>query len=295
LVDAAYVGNRGRHFAINADLNQPAIGTFTSPANSGIPQDALRPYPGIGGAMSTMQEGNSRYDALQVTVQRRFANGLQYAVNYTYSKAFDMADSIYAVATDTYNPQYNWGLASFNQTHNFLVTWIYDEPFLKNNNSPVGRTLGGWELSGDLALFSGFPASVSAKGDPLGNGTNSIGGAEYADVKAGCNTRGNRSFTQFFNTSCFYQPTVSTLYGTAARGIIERPGLDNLDFALMKNGPIAEKWGHTFDYQFRAEFFNGLNHPSFTGIDTTVTDSNFGAVTSATTQREIQFGLKILF
>lgn len=295
LVDVAYVGNRGKHFPFNADLNQPAIGTFTNPANAAIPQAALRPYPGIGGAMSTMQEGNSQYDALQVTVQRRFARGLQFNVNYTYSKAFDMADSIYAVATDTYNPKYNWQPAGFNQTHNFLVTWIYDEPFFKNHRGLAGRTLGGWELSGDLALFSGFPSSVLASGDPLGNGVNAIGGNEYANVKSGCATRGNRSIAQFFNVSCFSQPTTSTLSGTVAPNNIEGPGLDNLDFALMKNGPIAEKWGHTITYQFRAEFFNALNHPSFNGIDTTVTDSTFGQVNSAVSPRQIQFGLKLLF
>jgi hypothetical protein len=295
LVDVSYVGNRGRFMPINADLNQPVIGTFNNPLNAGIPQDALRPYPGIGGAMTTLQEGNSQYDSLQVSVQRRFTNGFQYNVSYTYSKAFDMADSIYSVLTDTYDPRYNWGLAGFNQTHNMIATWIYDLPFLKSNTTFVGKTLGGWELSGDLALQSGFPFSVGANGDPLGNGTNTIGGAEYADVAPSCNTRGNRSFTQFFNTSCFSQPTAATLAGTAARGIIEGPGLDNLDFALMKNGRIAEKWGHDFTYQLRGEFFNALNHPSFTGLSTTVTNSNFGAVTGATTQREVQLGLKILF
>jgi hypothetical protein len=107
--------------------------------------------------------------------------------------------------------------------------------------------------------------------------------------------RGSRSLSQFFNTSCFSEPTVSTFYGTTGAAMVEKPGLDNLDFAFMKNGPIAEKWGHDITYQFRAEFFNGLNHPSFNGIDTTVTDSTFGQVNSAVTQREIQFALKILF
>jgi hypothetical protein len=302
LVDVAYVGNRGKHFPINADLNQPAIGTFTNPANAGINQDALRPYPGIGGAMTGLQEASSKYDALQVSVQRRFTRGLQFNVNYTYSKTFDMADSIYSVATDTYDPKYNYGLSGFSQTHNFLVTWIYDEPFFKNGSGVLKQTLGGWELSGDLALFSGFPKSIGANGDPLGNGVNNLGGGDnglgqnvFADVKPGCSTRGNRSIAQFFSTSCFFQPTSSTLYGTAARGIIEGPGLDNWDLALMKNGPIAEKWGHSITYQFRAEFFNILNHPSFTGFDQTVTDSAFGQLNGVVDPREIQFGLKILF
>jgi Carboxypeptidase regulatory-like domain len=294
MVDVAYVGNRAKHLPINADLNQPAIGTFNNPANANINQDALRPYPGIGGAETGLQEASSRYDALQVSVQHRFTNGLQYNVSYTYSKTFDMADSIYAVATDTYNPSYNWQVAGFNQTHNLIFTWVYDLPFFKGHNDLVGKTLGGWEFSGDAAFISGFPNNIYASSDYLGNGANSIGGNEYAYIKPGCSTRGSRSFNQFFNTSCFYEPPndgTAGLAGSAAANIIEGPGTDNFDFAVMKNGPITER----FKYQFRAEFFNAFNHPSFNGIDNTVTDSNFGVITSATTQREIQFGLKLLF
>ena len=291
MVNVGYVGNIAHDMPINADLNQPAIGTFTNPANSSIPQDALRPYPGIGGAETTLQEGSSKYNALQVSVQRRFTNGFQYNISYTYSKAFDMADNIYSVVTDTYNPSYNWQLAGFNQTHNLIFTYVYDLPFFKNNNQLAGKTLGGWELSGDAAFFSGFPFSITVPSDYLGNGVTSIGGTEYAGLKAGCNVRGSRTFSQFFNTSCFTIPTTASLVGTAAPNIIEGPGTDNVDLALMKNGPITER----FKYQFRAEFFNALNHPSFNGIDTGITDSTFGQVNSAITQREIQFGLKILF
>ena len=292
LVSAGYVGNRGRHLPINADLNQPAIGTFTNPANANINQDALRPYPGIGGATTTLQEGNSKYDALQVSVQRRLSKGLQYQVAYTYSKAFDMADSIYAVVTDTYNPKYNWQLAGFNQTHNLIFTWIYELPFERHATTWYGKAVGGWMISGDLALLSGFQDSVTTSGaDPLGNGVTSVGGTEYAAVTAGCHYRGNRSMTQFFNTSCFSPPTASTLSGTVAPNAIEGPGIDNLDFALLKNGPITER----LKYQFRAEFFNVLNHPSFNGIDTGVTDSTFGIVTSAVSQRQIQFAFRLTF
>ncbi|MGA2072759.1 MAG: carboxypeptidase regulatory-like domain-containing protein [Terriglobia bacterium] len=298
LIDVGYVGNRARHMPINADLNEPAIGTFTNPANTGINQDALRPYPGIGGAMTTEQEGNSKYDALQVSVQRRLTHDLQFNVAYTYSKAFDMADSIYSVVTDTYNPKYNWQLAGFDQTHNFIFTWVYTLPILRHNTSLLGKIAGGWEISGDLALFSGFADSVTTSGtDVLGNGTTEIGGTEYAGVLPGCHYRGSRSISRFFNTSCFYQPgptepTYSTLYGTVAPNAIEGPGVDNLDFAMIKNGPV---WKEKIRYQIRGEFFNILNHPSFNGIDTGVTDSTFGIVTSAVTQRNIQIAIKLIF
>lgn len=296
VVDVAYVGNRGKHFPINADLNEPAIGTFYNPANSGINQDVLRPYPGIGGAMTDLQEASSKYDSLQVSVQRRFTNNLQFNVAYTYSKCFDMADSIYTVVADTYNPKYNWEICGFNQTHNFIVTYIYNLPFLRNNSTLLGKTLGGWEVSGDVALISGFDDTVSASSDYLGNGSQSIGATLPAYVKPSCNYRGNRTFGQFFNTACFYEPPQwpnTGLVGSGAYNAIEGPGVDNFDFALIKNGPIWAE--HGVKYQFRAEFFNIFNHPSFNGIDTGVTDSAFGQVNSAVSPRNIQLGLKIIF
>lgn len=303
LVSVGYVGNRARHMPINADLNQPAIGTFTNPANAGINDDVLRPYPGIGGDLTTEQEGNSKYDALQVSVQRRLTKDLQYNVSYAYSKAFDMADSIYAVVDDTYDPKYNWQPAGFNQTHNLTTTFVYTLPIERHATTWYGKAVGGWMLSGDVALLSGFSDSVWANGDVLGNGATDVGQSEYAGVYPNCHYRGSRSIGQFFNTACFYQPgltnssgqlivpTASTLYGTVAPNAIEGPGIDNLDLALLKNGPITER----VSYQFRAEFFNILNHPSFSGIDTTVTDSTFGVVNGADSPRNIQLALKILF
>ena len=294
LLDVGYVGNRGRHLFINADLNQPAIGTLNNPANASINGAALRPYPGIGGAASSLQEANSKYDGLQVQVQKRFTKGLQYSVAYTYSKAFDMADSIYSVITDTYIPKYNWQVAGFNQTHHLVLTYIYNLPFLKGNNSLAGKALGGWEVSGDVALISGFPVSATASADYLGNGVNNIGGTEYAYLASGCNTRGNRTFLHFFNTGCFSEPNLTNntgLVGSSAPNIIEGPGTDNFDIALIKNGPITER----LKYQFRAEFFNAFNHPSFNGVDSTVTDSTFGQINSAISPRNIQLGLKLIF
>jgi hypothetical protein len=296
LVDVSYVGNRSAHMIINADENEPAIGTFNNPANASINQDVLRPDPGIGGGMTDNQEGTSKYNALQVSIQRRFTNGLQFNVAYTYSKCFDEADSIYTVVADTYNPKYNWEICGFNQTHALISTFIYNLPILRNNNSLVGKVLGGWEVSGDVALVSGFPSTVYAESDYLGNGAYSIGATLPAYVKPSCNYRGSRSFLQFFNTGCFSEPPQwpnTGLVGSGAYNDIEGPGTDNFDFALIKNGPIWPE--HNVRYQLRGEFFNIFNHPSFNGIDTGVTDGAFGQVNSAVTPRNIQLGLKITF
>src|SRR5208282_6364741 len=100
----------------------------------------------------------------------------------------------------------------------------------------------------------------------------------------GCNYRGSRTVAQYFNTSCFYQPTASTLSGTVAPNAIQGPGGEVIDFALLKNGPITER----VKYQFRAEFFNLFNHANFNSVDTTVTDSTFGVVNGANDPRVMQ-------
>jgi hypothetical protein len=299
LVDVSYVGNRGKHMIINADENEPAIGTFNNPANAALDasaQDLLRPYPGIGGAMTDTQQGTSKYDSLQVSIQRRFTNNLQFNVAYTYSKCFDEADSIYTVVADTYNPRYNWEICGFNQTHALIGTYIYNLPVLRNNNSMLGKVLGGWAVSGDAALVSGFPSTVAASADYLGNGSIDIGATLPAYVKPNCNYRGSRSFLQFFNTGCFFEPPPwpnTGLVGSGAYNDVEGPGTDNFDFALLKSGVIWPE--HGVRYQLRGEFFNIFNHPSFNGFDATITDSTKGQVNSAITQRNIQLGLKITF
>jgi hypothetical protein len=291
LVDVGYVGDQARNIGVNADLNQPAVGTFTNPANAGISDNALRPYPGLGTVVSPLEEASSGYNSLQVSVQRRFSRDLQYGFAYTYSKCLDDSTGKNSYIADTYDPGYDWGPCSFNPTQSLIPAYVYDLPFLQNNHSLLGRTLGGWEVSGALAFMTGDPLSVAASGDPLGNGADLIGATEFADLAPGCAIRGSRSFYHFFNTSCFSQPTVSTLTGAAPEGLLEGPGLDNWDFALMKNGHITERLG----YQFRAEFFNFLNHPSFDSVDATVTDSTFGQINGVDTQREIQLGLKLTF
>ena len=252
--------------------------------------------------MTTEQEGQSKYDGLQIAVQRRLAKSLQYNVSYTYSKAFDMADNIYAVVDDTYNPRYNWQLAGFNQTHNLTTTWVYTLPFYRHASTWYGKAVGGWELSGDLALLSGFQDNISANGDVLGMALRTSARAStrafYPIATIAAAGRFPNSLTLGASTSRGRGRRgwdgYGTLFGTVAPNPIEGPGIDNLDIALLKNGPITER----IKYQFRAEFFNILNHPSFGGpaaIDDTVTDSTFGQVNGADSPRNIQLALKLIF
>lgn len=110
----------------------------------------------------------------------------------------------------------------------------------------------------------------------------------------GCNVSGGpRNVAEWFNTSCFVNATQGT-FGNAGRNSVWGPGNSNWDFALFKNGKITER----FNYQFRAEFFNFLNHPSFGCggcVGNQIGAGNYGQITGANDPREIQFGFKLNF
>jgi len=287
LLEVAYVGTRANHLVVNSDLNQLRVGTTF--ANPGVAIPALAPYSGIGGATVGLNDSNSKYDSLQVSVQRRLTKGLQYGVAYTYSHSYDYGSDLYANAVNTYDLSYNYGRSNFDLRNNLIFNYVYDLPFFKGQNNLAGAVLGGWELAGVLAFQSGFPTTITnAIGDEAGVGSDF---GQTANLVSGCDPNsGPRTVEQFFKTSCFTEATRGT-FGTSQRNIVAKPGTRNWDFALYKNGPITER----FRYQFRAEFFNFLNHPSFNSVSTQLGTGNFGQITGANDPREIQFGLKLNF
>jgi hypothetical protein len=303
LIEVAYVGTRGRHMVVNSDLNQLQEGTKDLPQNQGVAVASLFPYQGLGGLTTALMDTNSpRYDALQVSVQRRLNKGLQFGVSYTYSNTFDYGSDLYANAIDTYNLRYNFGPANYARRNNLIINYVYQLPFFKGQSGPTAAILGGWQLSGVLTFTSGVPFSVvNSTGDVAGVNSDFGQGATRLQ---GCNpNNAPRTVAEYFNTSCFVNANLGT-FGDAGRGSVWGPGNKNWDFALFKGGKITER----LNYQFRAEFFNFLNHPSFgctsclssagtggTGNQITLGSGSFGHITGANDPREIQFGLKILW
>jgi hypothetical protein len=292
LIEVAYVGTRGRHMVVNDDLNQLQEGTLDLPQNAGVQPAALFPYPGLGGLTTAQMYTNSKYDALQVSVQRRLSKGLQFGVAYTYSNTFDYGSDLYANAIDTYNVAYNFGPANYGRRNNLIINYVYQLPFFKGQAGPTAAILGGWQLSGVLAFTSGVPYSIlNSTGDLAG--VNSDFG-QTGNRLQGCSANNApRSVAEYFNTSCFVNADPGT-FGNAGRNSVWGPGNKNWDFALFKNGKIVER----LSYQFRAEFFNFLNHPSFGCggcLSNTIGAGNFGQITAANDPREIQFGLKLLW
>jgi hypothetical protein len=101
---------------------------------------------------------------------------------------------------------------------------------------------------------------------------------------------GPRTLTQWFNTNAFAVPPIAT-FGNAPNSVFRGPGTNNWDFGAYKNFSLTER----LKLQFRAQFFNFFNHPSFNYVDPGMGDAAFGQVTSALDGRRTQFSLDISF
>jgi Carboxypeptidase regulatory-like domain len=303
LIEAGYVGTRARHLAVNADFNQYRLGVLPAliSANGGqanAPPNlaaANAPFPGFGQTMVGLNNANSQYDSLQASAQRRLHHDLQFGVSYTYSHAYDDGSNRYANAVDTYNVGLNWGPPDWQRNSILGINYVYDLPFLRKSHSLQGKIFGGWEIAGFVSYASGHPYNIISGSDVAVVGDNFN---QNADRISGCDPNsGPHTRTQWFDAHCFQSPATGT-FGNAGRNTVWGPGAGNWDFSLYKNGPITER----FRYQFRAEFFNVLNHPSFNcdacidhSNNNTLGDSSFGQLTGVNDPREVQLALRLMF
>jgi hypothetical protein len=141
--------------------------------------------------------------------------------------------------------------------------------------------LGGWTFSGLTVVESGFALSpgLSISSPGLAGRPNVVGSLSYP-----------HSVSQWFNSNAFAPPAFG-FFGNAGVGTIRGPREDVWNWALYKTFPIKEK----ANVQFRAEFFNVFNHPSFGNVDTAVGSGTYGEITSALNPRILEFALRVSF
>ena len=295
ILDVGYVGTMGRRLTRSWNLNQLPAGTRLAPPNSSINVNALRPYPGYAGLNWQENGDTSHYDSLQVAVSRRIASGLQISANYTWSKTMESSGGGFQ---DIYNARADAGLSGIHRAHVANIAYVYEIPFFRKHPSKwVRNTVGGWDVSGITSFQSGAPNSVSVPADVALNGSSSSRATVvgHPDLPSG-----QRTLTRWFNTEAFLGETEMTpgQYGNSGRNVLIGPGQSQWDVALLKNFEITERTA----MQFRFESFNLPNHPSFTGINTTVRfdaqgrpSQNYGAVNASNPGRVLSFGLKFLF
>ena len=329
----AYVGSFGYHGLLSVDPNAISAQVCSAPtgctaggaATSGTPATAAnqshvpqgaqyipvgtRPNPYLGAGFFWYTEGNSSYNALESEISHRLSHGLQVRASYTWSKNLDMNSGLTGaqaqnqpqMALDHNDPRRDWGPSALNPASQFTLSGRYELPFgpgklwMKNATGAAAKIVGGWQVNGILTLLSGFPftpvigSNRSGDGDTRNPDRPSLNPSFSGPIVLG-------QVGQWYNPNAFILPQAGT-YGNLGRGVFTGPALADLDASLFKNVSLSEHTG----LQFRAEFFNVLNHPNLGTPNATVFSSgavnaSAGLITTlATTPRQIQFGLKVTF
>ncbi len=280
----AYVGNKTTHEQlISVPDNVPA------PAAGAI--QARRPYPQWGQFSIGEMNGNANYNALQVTLEKRFSAGYQLLASYTFSKCIDEGSNQNGPLTVSLLSA-NRAVCDYNLPNNLTVSSVYELPFghgrafLGNANRFVDGILGGWELAGILTARSGLPFTPVISGDQANTG---VGGQRPNLV--GDPGLSNQTAHAWFNTNDFAIPAKYT-YGDSGRNILTAQSLIQLDMTLEKRFSILE----SRQLEFRAEAFNLFNRPTFAAPNATIGSSSAGTVTTTlNANRILQLALKVYF
>ena len=288
-VEVGYVGRRGIHNQRKRNINQLLL-PGTLQANPGVNTNALRPYLGLGILGLAENSGSSIYHGLQTSIARRFSNGLQFGIAYTYSKSEDNTSSLTDVLPNSYNDRDYWGLSDFDRTQVLSASVIYELPFGKGSATWTRRLLGNWEVSGVYSAASGTPFSVRKNVDYAGVGAGS--GNQFWNLVGDPHLEPT-PFTNasvYFNKDAFKQPTAGT-FGVQPRNLLRGPGAWSYDMGIRKNFPTFEQQL----LQLRFEIFNVFNHPNWGGPSSDPTSGSFGQVTSKSGARQLQLALKYIF
>jgi hypothetical protein len=312
-LSVGYIGSHGYHGLLSVDANLPTPTICpASPCPAGYPNGAIY-YPAnaplanssVWNTTHWLSEGISSYNGLEVDVNRRFGKGLQFRGSYTFAKALDDGDNMNtSVATNSpafvanpLDPKADYGRASFDMRHAAVLHLTYELPFGRGASGWVSHLIGDWQISGIETLQSGLPFTPQLSYNPSNDG----------DTRNPVRPSVNPNFAgpvilgrpdAYFDVNAFIQPLAGT-YGNVGRNTLQGPRLFGTDLSVAKKFSLRER----FNLQFRAEFFNLLNHTNLNTPNPVVfaaatggPSSTAGVITSTTTtSRQVQLGLKLLW
>jgi hypothetical protein len=304
-----YVGQHGTHLMAAMPYSQRRLLGVDS---SGTPITTPSPYlsgnpalQNIAQISGTESNGNMRYDALQINLQKRFNQGFTGNVAYTYSKC--MSDSIgyfgawgqsgsqSAYWQNLYDRRAEWGPCYYDATNVLSSYAVYELPvgrgkkFANQWNPVINSILGNWQVSGILQLRGGLPLTIFGSD---ASGTGSRGARANCNGPAHVFGSGHDApdgGLQWFDPSPYGAPSPGT-FGTCGNGTVRGPGLHTADISLQKGFPIDNEKR----IEFRAEFLNFTNTPIFYAPATGLGPS-LGTITRSQGARNIQFALKFYF
>jgi hypothetical protein len=260
VAQAGYVGGEGHHLFDRYTINliNPATG--------------LRPLTNFAAFGFKGNDGNDNFNALQVSLNRRFSHGLLLQANYAWSHA--IADSSIG-SGESVTIQHmacracDRSDSSIDVRHNFVMNGIYELPFMRGN-----RYLGGWELAGLASARTGLPVNITMtrKASALPDGNTS---SQRPDYVAGQPIyAAAQSINDWFNRAAFTAPA-NGVWGDLGRYIASGPGTYEIDSSLQKRFRLTERLG----LNLRAAAYNVFNHPQYKTPSGNFSSSAFGRIT----------------
>jgi hypothetical protein len=311
VLDVAYVGSITHHNSQNWDFNALRAGqrflpesrdftqTPSAASPAALPDNFLRPIPGFGSITINGPGTTSRYDSMQVAVNRRFINGIQFTGAYTWAggtaNGWNQNNPLPSIVARSRNNSI--------QKQVLVFSYVVDIP--RGSRLIPGavsrQVLDGWQLQGVSTFTNGLVSDISAG---TSDSFDFSGGGEtcgtYVQTGNAVLPRAQRTIDRWFDTSVFRRPGGRGDIGNNcnnAKFIL--PGFNNHDISLFKTFNVTERK----QLQFRWETFNTFNHTQFSTIGTTAqwnptgqqTNATFGQVTAARDARKMMFGLKFQF
>jgi hypothetical protein len=332
-ISVGYSGSHSYHQILNGDLNEPPYVIaannrvfYLASGTTAAPAAPIKANPNVANTTSWWSGGSGNYNALVVDLRHDLSRGLQFRANYTWSKNLDdgsawntsVSSNTPAFVSVPSLPHLDYGPAATDLRQILAINATYELPFgkgktfLGNTNNTVDRFISGWSLATISNLLTGFPFSPQLGYNPTGSGDsrNPIRPDINASFAGKLYNRANttQKVAQYFNPNAFSAPAAGYV-GNASRDGLVGPGFADWDLSLLKSTQVTQR----VRVQFRAEFFNVLNHtnlqlpnevvystgPTQGTLANQQTVAAFGSpgtiTATANTSRQIQLGLKLLF
>jgi len=322
LLQVGYIGTKGTKLPRFIEANPTVYDPDLSPADNMNFSDQRRLYSGCTVAapapctFSSVGEiagiANSTYNAMQVSLRKRFGHGLSMLASYTLSKTLDDASTFNItgsasqsvagendLAQNPFDLAAEHGRSMFDARHRFVVSYQWNLPWFNHTQEWYGHILGNWQVNGITTLMSNTPFTVYDSSDSSLQGSapeisgfyssrpNLVGNPNAGSCSDGAPVRSPECW---FNTGAFQQAQPGT-FGNLGRNTLRGPAFQQWDFSVLKMIPIHEN----VHMQLRAEFFNVLNNVNFVLPNNDISSPNFGQITAAQPGRIVQLALKLLF
>ncbi|HXX18674.1 MAG TPA: carboxypeptidase-like regulatory domain-containing protein [Candidatus Acidoferrum sp.] len=327
ILTVGYVGSQARHLTLGLPQNiVTGLGINDTPIN-------LYNINVYGSIDTLFSEGNSRYNGLQISVDKRMSHGLQFLISYTYSHSIDDTSGFENSSFGTFGselggfggsirasnpycfPKCDWASSIYDARQRLVLSYVYHLPGV-HGNWMVSRLTQGWTVTGITTFQTGFPFDVADLNTPSGgcdlggdfscwDGPNQVAPVSYLNPRVVQTINGAVGHF-WFNPNSFAQvtcapscpaagvsPTSVAAYGDTPRNALRGPGLNNWNFVLYKDTSISE----STTIQLRLEAYNVFNHTQFdpAGLTGNVSSGNFGQILGAHDPRLMQIAAKFIF